>query len=786
MLATQGNLPVTQIFRRLERVGKGAYGSVFKGEHVATGTVVALKIVDLDQPDDDIDDIQREVALLSDLHGGEKANITGYYGCWLDGPRVWIAMDLAQGGSIRTLMKANKGGIIDERYAVLIMREALIGLAFLHRANVIHRDLKAANVLLTAAGRVLLCDFGVSARLVYNHSKRTTFVGTPYWMAPEVIKQSQYDTKADIWSLGITLYEMVTGAPPHAKEDPMRALLIIPQAKAPRLPETLGSKDMRDFAASVLREQPADRPTAEELQRTSKWMKSVAKTSLSSLRELIQNYQVWVEQGGTRVSLAGDMPWEDQDEVPDAYDANPWEFDTVRGHHTSDISSPDQYDEEQTPIERSRTQAPASLRGLFEQPGSADEFSSQPLRKITMPVFSQSDTIPTPRVEIPDMDAGETTAFFDSSNMQTARPDDFPFARKNHEPTPSSASKNSYRDAGRGVESISSRGPSQTGYYPESDKDWNTQSRRTYGDDGSRNSSPQRSRHDGGSPANFTFPQAAPPRSSPLSNGSPTQKPPSSSDHSPMAPTHTPKISSEEGHGTSFVVPPPLNRSQSAAPYVPPDNTGFVRPPPPSANRPQPLRQQSSSVLEPPVRTRPLRSASTSAQTELSGSNLTVPKPSGLREALKLTLVPESGLGIDMLPPSPSAYSPMHRPFAAAPSNLGQTAADSNSSNGHDQIETPNSRSFEEAGNGPRVNNKSPPHHSSNGSIGPTIRPLDYSLLTTSEAVHSELAQTVADLAQWLDVIENGLSNVLDPSTDAADDFVDQYTNESPAVQSES
>lgn len=369
-------------------------------------------------------------------------------------------------------------------------------------------------------------------------------------------------------------------------------------------------------------------------------MKSVAKTSLSSLRELIQHYQVWVEQGGTRVSLAGDMPWEDQEcvfhycftrlylnlhsDLPDAYEANPWEFDTVRGH-SSDVLSPDSYDEEQTPIERSRTQAPASLRGLFEQSAPAEEFSSQPLRKITMPVFSQSDTISTPRVEIPDMEAGESTPFFDSSNMQTARPDDFPFARKNHEPSPSFGSKNSHRDA-------PSRGPSQAGNYSDMDKESSMHGRRTYGDDGSRNSSPQRSRNEGGSPGNFTFPQTAPARSSPLFNDSPTQK---SQDHSPSMPTHTPKLSSEEGYGSSFVTPP-LIRSQSAAPYIPPDNTGFVRPPPPSLNRPQPLRQQSSSALEPPVRTRPLRSASTSAQNEPSGSNLTVPKPSGLREALKV------------------------------------------------------------------------------------------------------------------------------------------------------
>jgi serine/threonine protein kinase len=104
-LANQTNLPVTQIFKRLERIGKGAYGSVYKAQHIVTGMVVALKIVDFDQPEDDINDLQREVALLSELKGGERANITGYYGCWMDGPRIWIAMELAQGGSVRTLVR---------------------------------------------------------------------------------------------------------------------------------------------------------------------------------------------------------------------------------------------------------------------------------------------------------------------------------------------------------------------------------------------------------------------------------------------------------------------------------------------------------------------------------------------------------------------------------------------------------------------------------------------------------------------------------------------------------
>jgi serine/threonine protein kinase len=178
-------------------------------------------------------------------------------------------------------MKSSKGGIVDERYTKLIIRELLTALSFLHRNNIIHRDIKgefpraespvpdriqiddrltiAANVLLTSDGRILLCDFGVSALMATPYSKRTTFVGTPYWMAPEVINSgSQYDTKADIWSLGITIYEMVMGSPPHANQEAMRVLVLIPKVKPPRLPETLGTLDMREFVASVLRELPVD------------------------------------------------------------------------------------------------------------------------------------------------------------------------------------------------------------------------------------------------------------------------------------------------------------------------------------------------------------------------------------------------------------------------------------------------------------------------------------------------------------------------------------------------
>lgn len=248
---------VHQLFKRLETVGKGAYGSVHKGIDIATGNVVALKIIDLDTEDDDVGDIQREVALLTQLR--DAPNVTQYYGCYMDGPRVWIVMEYAQGGSVRTLMKACKDGVVEEKYASVIVREVLLGLTYLHKSSIIHRDLKAANILITAAGKVMICDFGVSALLVTASSKRNTLVGTPHWMAPEVANASAYDTKADIWSLGILIFEMVKGSVPHAEiMDQVKLIQMIPRMKPPRLIEGEGSKELREFISLCLKESPID------------------------------------------------------------------------------------------------------------------------------------------------------------------------------------------------------------------------------------------------------------------------------------------------------------------------------------------------------------------------------------------------------------------------------------------------------------------------------------------------------------------------------------------------
>ncbi|KAK5292153.1 hypothetical protein LTR43_005426 [Exophiala xenobiotica] len=330
-----------------ELIGKGSFGRVYKGRQISTQKVVAIKVLDVDdadfrafgdQKDEQIRDFQREIRILRQAQESGAENLNHLIEALPVHSQLWMICEHCPGGSVKTLMRATKDRLQEEKYLVVVARELAKALKGLHEAGIIHRDVKAANVLIHEEGRLQLCDFGVANILETGTDKRRTFIGTLHWMAPEAwLENPEYSDEVDVWGYGCTLYECAVGRPPNSDLREHQKLKV----RMRRLKESIAlpqdqdfSDELRSLVSSTLTPDVASRPGMVKVLQHD-FLKDTEETYPTSiLSELVLTYYKWANLGGQRVSLfmpggAAAASTEDLDADPES--ADEWNFSMTEG-----------------------------------------------------------------------------------------------------------------------------------------------------------------------------------------------------------------------------------------------------------------------------------------------------------------------------------------------------------------------------------------------------------------------------------------------------------------------
>uniref|UniRef100_A0A672FVU3 non-specific serine/threonine protein kinase n=1 Tax=Salarias fasciatus TaxID=181472 RepID=A0A672FVU3_SALFA len=252
-------------FEILQRVGGGTYGDVYKARHKQNGELAAIKLIKM-EPEDDFSIIQQEILIVKSC---KHPNIVAYYGSYIQANKLWICMEFCGGGSLQDVYHVT--GPLSEPQIAYICREMLQGVDYLHAQKKIHRDIKGANILLNDQGQVKLADFGISAQITATLARRMSFIGTPYWMAPEVAAveiKGGYNELCDIWSVGITAIELAELQPPMFDVHPLRVLFLMSKSgyQPPKLKDkSKWSSTFYNFVKAMLVRNPKKRPSASKM-----------------------------------------------------------------------------------------------------------------------------------------------------------------------------------------------------------------------------------------------------------------------------------------------------------------------------------------------------------------------------------------------------------------------------------------------------------------------------------------------------------------------------------------